>query len=168
MYKPQKGRQTYKHLQLRYVGKSPTTSGSENGGLMDWVYLRPNLEAIATDYADHFLNGNGTSVTVGANVQNATAIRISAVTSSNASVGANMWGIGIIDILDYSNTNKFKTIKGYSGADTNGSGLISFRSGVWTKNTAISSLYVGGWSAGFKIGSRFDLYGIADTSVTGA
>jgi hypothetical protein len=159
--------QNYKHLQLRYVAKSPTTSGSDNSGLFDWVYLRPNLSSTASEYTDHFMHGNGTSVTVGANVQNATAFRLGVTTSSNPSVPSTTWATGIIDILNYSNASIFKTLKSFSGADTGGGGLISLRTGVWTNNSPITGLYVGGWSAGFKIGSRFDLYGIADSSVTG-
>jgi hypothetical protein len=115
------------------------------------------------------LNQSGEpSVTVGANVQNATALRMGTMTTSNASVNASVWATGIIDILNYSNTNMFKTLKSFSGGDTGGGGLISMKTGLWTKNDAITSFFLGGWTSGYTAGSRFDLYGIADSSVTGA
>jgi hypothetical protein len=39
---------------------------------------------------------------------------------------ANAFGVGIIDILDYANTNKYKTIKSLDGCDLNGAGVIVY------------------------------------------
>ena len=77
---------------------------------------------------------------------------------------ANVHASFVIDILDYANTSKLKTIRSLSGADFNGSGFISLRSTV-NKNiqSAITSLtfmtYNPGGTNGFAQYSHFALYG---------
>jgi hypothetical protein len=55
------------------------------------------------------------------------------------------FGVSIIDILDYANTNKYKTFRNLNGNDINGTiasvgGYISLLSGLWMKTNAITSL----------------------------
>ena len=77
---------------------------------------------------------------------------------SNAS---NSVTSAVIDILDYKNTNKYKTARTLSGQDTNGAGIIQLLSGVWMSTAAISTLTLFTVSA-FNIAtnSSFSLYGV--------
>ena len=81
---------------------------------------------------------------------------------------ANVFGTQIIDILDYANTNKNKTIRSISGIDNNGSGDVSLTSNLWMNTAAITSFEIGGFGVNLAAGSRIDLYGITSSSVTGA
>jgi hypothetical protein len=73
----------------------------------------------------------------------------------------------ITDILDYTNTNKNKTIKSISGYDKNGGGAVMISSGAWYNTSAVTQIncYESANSAQY---SRIDLYGISISSATGA
>ena len=120
---------TYSHLQLRVLSKS-TTAGQTN------IAIRFNSDT-GNNYAWHQLYGDGASAAASA----ATSTNlIRCIHSSNDS---NVFGAGVIDVLDYANSNKYKTTRTLSGYDMNGSGgYIMLRSGVWMSTSAISSLTV--------------------------
>jgi hypothetical protein len=71
------------------------------------------------------------------------------------------FGANIIDILDYANTNKYKTTRTLSGGDNNGSGFVQFMSGNWRNTNAVTSIDIfqvdGDTIAEY---SQFALYGI--------
>jgi hypothetical protein len=46
----------------------------------------------------------------------------------------------VVDILDYANTNKYKTVRSLGGIDNNGSGFLMYNSGLWMNTSAITSL----------------------------
>jgi len=135
---------TYSHLQLRIIGRS----ASSNYG-----FLRFNSDS-GSNYASHFLYGDGSSAAA------------SAVTSSTSIYGARMgaatstFGASIVDILDYANTNKNKTVRTLMGNDENGSGLVLLVSGLWTSTSAISSITYIPQVSDFLQNSQFALYGI--------
>ena len=81
------------------------------------------------------------------------------ITTANS--GANMFGSGVIDILDYANTNKYKTVRTLSGDDKNGSGYVVFGSGLWQNTNAVSTITLTNHGAtNFQQYSSFALYGI--------
>jgi hypothetical protein len=89
------------------------------------------------------------------------------VSTSQATVGYYVSGTSIyngfvIDILDYANTNKYKTIKSLNGTDTNGGGLILFDSSSWRSTAAITSIkfFSKDISRDLNQYSSFALYGI--------
>jgi hypothetical protein len=41
-----------------------------------------------------------------------------------------VWVVLYLDILDYANTNKYKTVRSLSGLDTNGAGVSGFNGAV--------------------------------------
>jgi hypothetical protein len=65
----------------------------------------------------------------------------------------------ICDVLDYANTNKFKTLRSLTGNDRNGSGSIWLDSGLWRSTSAITSIKFTTGTA-FAQYSQFALYGI--------
>jgi hypothetical protein len=76
-----------------------------------------------------------------------------------------MFGAGIIDILDYTNTNKYKTIRSMQGTNQNTTAddNIFFVSGFMFANTnAVTQIDVVADSTGvgFVEYSQFALYGI--------
>ena len=73
---------------------------------------------------------------------------------------ANVFGAGVLDILDYANTNKNKTAKTLAGFDANGSGFADLWSGAWYNTQAITSVTLVAGSFLFAENSRFALYGV--------
>ena len=142
--------QTYKHLQIRVTGR--TTFATTNWEL----WLQFNGDA-GTNYVYHFLQGNGSSATAGAfTTQN--LIRIGDITGSSSA--ASIFGVSICDILDYTSTNKNKTVRSLSGNDANGSGIVALKSNLWLNTAAITSIKVSTASDSFATGSVISLYGI--------
>ncbi len=149
--------QTFTHLQLRCFVRSDRVSTSDN------IYFRFNSDA-GNNYAFHYLEGNGASVSAGG--APSTSVMLGALTSSTAT--ANTYGINVVDVLDYSSSNKNKTIRNLAGFDLNGSGTAFIWSGMWMNTAAITTFNVLANVGSFIAGSRFDLYGITSSQVTGA
>lgn len=141
---------TYTHLQLRILGKN---NAADNGA---WnIFLNFNSSA-STSNTFHYLLGDGASVSAGASTGNTHCIA-GVFAGSTTTTFSN----SIIDILDYKNTNKYKTIRSLNGVDFNGSGSMRFYSNLWQSTQAISSIDI--TSEGSKTitqYSHFALYGI--------
>jgi hypothetical protein len=143
--------QTYSHLQIRMIGRVSNATVDEN------VLMQFNGNT-ASDYSLDYFYGTGT-VIAGGNATNYNAVIPFRITGANSS--ANMFGVGVADILDYTNTSKFKTMLSLTGHDQNGSGLLFLFSGNWRSTTAITSLTIYPQSlTNFVQYSSFALYGI--------
>lgn len=116
---------TYTHLQLRFIARTPTTS--------DNIVMQFNSDT-GTNYSTHYLSGNGSSASSGA-LSSSSWMYLDVLTASSTSYSAC-----VVDILDYANTNKFKTIRSLAGIDLNGSGTAFFASGNWRNTNAITSI----------------------------
>ena len=142
---------TYTHLQIR--GISRTTSTGVN------AFFRFNSDASSSNYTLHQLSADGsTASSYGSGTGTfAGAYLFYGASSSQAS---NVFGAAVIDILDYTNTNKYKTGRSISGFDNNGSGALYYGSALWLNTAAITSITVLPQSANFAQYSQFALYGI--------
>jgi len=138
-----------------------TTPGTT--GIYD--YTRFNSDTGA-NYSNHSLEGGGSSAT-------ATAAANDSFLRALAPITAGVYGTGttgypaaaVLDILDYANTNKYKTVRSLGGSDSNnGNGGIGIMSGSWRNTAAITSITINAYSAGsastFNQYSHFALYGI--------
>lgn len=148
--------QTYTHLQIRALTR--TTRATTTG---DFWLMRFNGDTTSSYFYNHNLLGDGTSAL--ANQSGAgTGIYVERVASAN--LNTNVFAGTVLDILDYRNTNKNKTIRHLSGYDNNSAtnvGQIYFGSGLWMKTNAISSIEIrSGTSSDFVTNSTFALYGI--------
>ena len=157
--------QTFTHLQLRIVHRST----SSNTGAFMFLYFNGIYTSPYTQYSWHRLYGDGSSA-VSTGSANAARIEFNYPYGQPISTDtAGIFGVTIIDILDYTNTNKNKTVKILSGADKNGSGAVHFTSGMLQSTTAaINQIDIQDAYGNFAAGSRFDLYGIFTSGVTGA
>lgn len=148
---------TFSHLELRCYVRD-TTANTESGG-----FIRFNGDS-GSSYYRHWIGGNGSTATS----SNGGSFSIGQwFLYPGASATAGRFGGYVMQILDYSNTNKNKTLKASGGYDANGSGWVTLGSGAWFNTAAINSVLVGAQTA-FAAGSRFDLYGIATSNATGA
>ena len=143
--------QNYTHLQIRGTARSARTEPN------DYIYLRFNSDS-GNNYAWHDLEGDGSSAAAQATASTAQIFTLF-ITTANS--GASMFGAGIIDILDYANTNKYKIVRTLSGNDRNGSGYVVFGSGLWQNTNAVSTITLTNHGAtNFQQYSSFALYGI--------
>lgn len=143
--------QTYTHLQIRQLFRTSNTSGS------NW-YSRINFNGdTASNYSFHLVRGNGSTVTSSAGANQTYSVMANSGDSATLTLG---WGVGVTDILDYTNTNKYKTIRSSSGYDQNGAGMVDLNSGLWRSTSAITSMVFTLQGGTFQQYSSFALYGI--------
>ena len=141
---------TYKHLELRYLART-----NHNG--MTYGKVSANGDTTNGNYTAHDLFGTGTTA-YSSFYGNQTGLAIQKFSGTDAA--ANIFGSGVLTILDYANTNKYKTARDIGGADYNGSGEIDYVSTVWFNTNAITSLSIVPSSGSFVQYSHFALYGI--------
>ena len=145
--------QTYKHLQVRMLARM------DYAGAANTAILRYNSDTNSSNYTYHELVGNGTAASAyGAAAPESNQMLY--VTGST--VTASVFGVAITDILDYSNSNKYKTQRNFGGYDNNGSGRVILNSGLWMNANAITSIAItpNQTTSSFIQYSRFSLYGI--------
>jgi hypothetical protein len=137
---------TYTHLEVRFASANATGSNR--------IRMQINSDT-GSNYSTHLLLGDGSSAAsvAGANTDK---IAVGAATGGTTSVFA----VGVVSILDYANTNKYKTIRSLSGLDNNGTGEVDLNSGSWRNTAAVTSLKLF-WDTGNAAQySSFALYGI--------
>jgi hypothetical protein len=135
---------TYKHLQIRYSAQSTVTSNPT---------VQFNSDT-AANYSWHITYGQGTG---GASVSGANQ---SFIYLGTVYQNTSVFSGGVIDILDYANTNKNKTVKILCGGNTNAAGEVGLFSGNWRNTTAITSVQIN--LSNFTQHSKFALYGIKE------
>jgi NAD(P)H-dependent flavin oxidoreductase YrpB (nitropropane dioxygenase family) len=136
----------YTHLQIR---------GLNNDSTGYFVYMQFNSDT-GSNYTIHQLYGNGSS-----------AAAYGGASSSYIYAGVAGYGGSayvaplIIDILDYKNTNKYKTCRMLTGFDSNGTytGYVQFNSGLWMNTNAITRIDLK-MTGNFSTTATFALYGI--------
>ena len=143
--------QTYVHLQIRGISQQTNNSGAN-------CTIRYNNDS-GSNYNSHYFGGNGASVGVGY-FQNASTTSAYAFDSANN--GNNAFSGFVIDIFDYSNTNKNTTNRSISGWSNNSSSEnLSMMSGMWRDTSAVTNIKLQDYSGGsFAQYSHFALYGI--------
>ncbi len=146
---------TYKHLQIRGIAKD-TYAG---------VFELPTRVRFNSDtgnnYTMHNLNGNGTTVTAQGDATGTNAFfKFRGSNLSTDATYANMNAVSILDIIDYADTSKYKTARGFSGSDRNGAGSIFLISGLWLSTSAISTITLTADGTNWTTSTTFALYGI--------
>ena len=144
----------YTHLQIRAIAKNGTGSGGETSILAQF-----NSDTTYTNYfGRHLLYGDGSTAAAAAN--NTSGWTGGAAGGIAQQSTSNVFAASIIDILDYSNTSKNKTVRTLAGADYNGSGTLLFTSSLWMNTNAITSITLKPFADTFGANSHFALYGI--------
>jgi hypothetical protein len=135
--------QTYTHLQVRCFGARAAAS----------FYMYFNGDTTNANYRRHILVGAGAS---------ASSNSVAAPELDNGGFSSTtIPGAWIIDILDYTNTNKNKTSRILHGYDFNGSGRTGLTSTAWFNSAAITSIKFDLETTSlFSEYSSFALYGV--------
>jgi hypothetical protein len=145
---PQTG---YSHLQIRAIYQYNTA--------LDILAMQFNGDT-AGNYSSHKIYGSGSGSPGTGNSVSASNMDLGYMVASTTGFGAT-----VTDILDYTNTNKAKTVRTLSGTDLNGSGFINLNSNAWYNNTAgvypaINSIKIYPTAGTFSQNTQFSLYGI--------
>jgi hypothetical protein len=139
---------TYTHLQIRGIGR--TTTGNFPTTLL---YFNSDT---GSNYSYHQILGDGGVAAAGAANQSLMVLP----PTSGSTQSASVFGAMVIDILDYKNTSKYKTIRALGGTDNNTTGQLTFNSASWRNTNAITTVKVSPGSGNFAEFSQFALYGI--------
>jgi hypothetical protein len=142
---------TYRHLQLRLFARAIQGNNS------DGVIMRFNSDT-GNNYTLHWLSGDGSSASA-LGIAPYGGIRLGQLSADNAPTGT--LGANVVDVLDYANTNKYKTGRALGGYDANGFGQVMLTSGVWMNTAAVTSITMtvtGG--TGFQQYTHAALYGV--------
>jgi hypothetical protein len=150
---------TFKHLQIRGVGRNNTANTTADG-----IRIRMNASS-ATDYTYHNLIGNGSAVSATGSATGGTSGMFFESSVAGGGQTASCFGVIIFDLLDYASTTKYKTARVLSGVDTNAgttSNSLAVQSSLWIQTTAVSSIVLISTSGQWAAGSTFALYGIKE------
>lgn len=138
--------QIYKHLQIRAVHQSTAAA---------WSNISINSDTTAANYVYHRLLGDGSAASGEAGTSNRRFF---------TSYPSPYWCTSVIDVLDYTNTNKNKTIRGlhaWAGDGSSGfNGEAALISNLWLNSSAISNITITIPGQNFTTYSKFALYGI--------
>jgi hypothetical protein len=143
---------TYKHLQIRCLARDTNV----NNDFSD-IRIRLNSDT-ATNYTRHLLKGDGTTVT-GTGSITQTSMIVNGAARQDAST-ANIFGVSIIDFIDYASSTKNKTMRAFAGNDVNGSGGVNLSSALWLNTNAITTIDLFTNAGNWTTTSTFALYGI--------
>lgn len=139
--------QTYKHLQIRCI-----SAGDQNTS----VRMRLNGDT-GSNYSWHGLQagpGYGSGVYANYGASDSSMMMFDQQLSSSI-----YYNPSICDILEYTNTSKYKTIKTLSGVEGS-TGFLYLQGGLWLSTSAITSITIKPNSFNFQDKSTFALYGI--------
>ena len=142
---------TYKSLQIRGIMRASSTGTN--------LFFRLNS---VSSYTSHRLKGNGTTASA-AGQTGRTNYQMEGAAGSGT--GASMFGVFLVDIIDYASTSKNKTIRSISGLDDNSGATSSFitlnsalADGLGL--TAVTSIVFTPELGTFSAGTTLALYGI--------
>ena len=138
---------TYKHLQIRATIFSQANQSD--------IRVQYNGDT-GTNYSQHGIYGSGAGAT--GDTAGGTANSVFAL--GGITGDTTRCGISVINILDYANTNKYKTNITLGGVEQNGSGYAVFQSGSWRNTDAITSIKIFTSTINYTQYSSFALYGI--------
>ena len=146
---------TYKHLQIRTMSR---VTGAGSGAQDSYIYF--NSDTTDSNYYSHQLYGTGSSAGAGGGNSSGNGGIISQTNGGTGSV----FGVGIMDILDYATANKNRVCRTLGGVDSNSTnGFIELTSVLWNNTAAITSITIKPTSGtDFMQYSSFALYGIKD------
>ena len=144
---------TYKHLQVRGIVRESSGAGSND----TFLGLRFDNDT-AANYALHYLGGTG--AVPDPNGTGGWSWGYSGLATQNNATASTM-GALVLDVLDYADTNKFKTARALAGDDRNGNGYVALISTLWRSTSAIDRLDIYSKDGqNLSTTTTFALYGI--------
>lgn len=152
---------TYTHLQIRWIARTNRVTYS----VEDFAF-QMNGRTTTAYYTNNALTCDGANPSVDFYGNTSGILGYLLGVASTSAANTNVFGVGITDILDYRNTDKYKTLITLTGmennsATTNLTGAANFHSGGFLDTTAISSIKIAPKNGNSLTQySSFALYGI--------
>jgi hypothetical protein len=149
---------TYTHLQIRALSKVDTTTNSDA-----YSFIQFNSDTTYTNYYTHYIYGTGTAAGAGGNQSSGYTGGAIIDTPYSGANQTSVFAGSVTDVLDYTNTNKYKTVRSLSGWDANGAtggSWITLLSALWLNTSAVSSITITCPTKTFAQYSQFALYGV--------
>ena len=145
---------TYKHLQIRYASRGTTAANL----VSNRMHMNNIGGASGTSYALHGLGGSTNVFSYGFANERSLLCGLSA----GANQATNVFGSGVVDILDYSSSTKNTTVRALSGVSSgvNTSSEVAINGGLFNNTAAVTEITITPDSGNLVAGSRFSLYGI--------
>jgi len=142
----------YRHLQIRLVARS-------SFGALFNESLRITVNSdTGANYAFHDISVNPPNV-LADNSTSRNFMEFFIISADGE--GANEFGAGTIDILDFSSSNKNTTIRNFAGHAGTTVKNVAFQSGLYNNTAAITSINIQTDSnRDYVSGTRFSLYGV--------
>jgi hypothetical protein len=141
----------YQHLQLRY------TEYYSQAGFSTTMRLNGDSGG---NYNSHGLWAAGSSVTSSWQGPNAQEMLVNHFGVGH-STDTNLRTVGVVDILDPFDTNKFTTIRSFGGQAVASASLVFLHSGLWRNTASVTDIRMGVNGAPlFATGTRYSLYGL--------
>ncbi len=141
---------TYKHLQLRVVGRTARAAGT------DALLMRFNSDT-GSNYNGHYLGGDGSTVYSGF-VASTTYTYTNLL--GNSVDTTNFMGVSVIDILDIFSNSKNTTVRALDGAQGTPK-YMNLSSGLWRNTNTVTAINLSVFSGSNLLSnSRISLYGI--------
>lgn len=149
---------TYTNLQIRGIARN---AGFDAGGARQQLWIQFNGDT-GSNYNSHGLIGNGTNPPTSLFEATFTVLIPSYGIIPMTDAPAGTFGAHVIDILDYKNTNKFKTIRLIGGVDTNSvtNSYSNLGSAAWRNLNAVTSITLFPQAGSFAENTTYALYGI--------
>lgn len=143
---------TFDHLHIRAIAR-----GSGTGATI-YANVRVNGDT-GSNYTYHYFEYSGID-SIGSGSVTSNSQMYSSYVAAGGSA-ANQHGILLMDILDYANVNKYKTMNFQGGVYDGSDGRTSTMAGAWmNKTSAITSITLECASGNWSSNSHFALYGI--------
>ena len=144
---------TYTHLQIRGIARTTASQDRES------IKLTFNSDT-GSNYARHSLWGSGSAASAFGAASEAYVVLTD---FAAATATASIFGTAVTDVLDYTNTNKYTTVRSLGGVDLNAAVTVydGLNSGLWMNTAAITSITLTPFSgSNLAQYSSFALYGI--------
>ena len=139
----------YKHLQIRAVTQSTYGSWIDN--------MRVRVNGATSSYYAHWLRGTGSSVS---SQSEGGGTWIAFEDALGGGSVTDQYGVFVMDILDFANTNKNTTLKLLGGNSTTSGQRVILESGLYSSTNAMTSIEFFAANGDLKSTTRFSLYGI--------
>lgn len=153
--------QTYKHLQLRITARSSYSYS------VDDAYIQLNGDTSSAYGSHNFYGASPASSAIQVNQSQTTDAFNWGQAGGMGTDAVGQWGLAIIDILDYADTTRKKTLRSTSGMSTNSQpsagigGRVGNGVGFYNSTNAINQITIKSVGARpFNQYSHFALYGI--------
>jgi len=134
--------------------------GNTSAGTVLYLQVGNGSVDTGSNYSNTNLYGNGSSAYSNRQAEN--WIRLN---SGDGNDSINSGNISVINLMNYANTNTYKTFLFRDSAAGSGRG-VSAEVGLWRSTAAINTLTLTSYSGGSILaGSTFTLYGIANADI---